>query len=827
MIGSAQGSPAVEILFPVAGMSCANCASTIERHLRKLPGMIEVQVNLAAEQGKVRFAPDRLDMAAIAAKVAGLGFSIPLAQGEWALASVPGAEAVAGLRHHLKDKLPGIVDLKWGTDRGRITLTYVPGSADRRQLAAALTAAGLMLVEGAAPAVEEDPQQVAQRQEQARQGRLLRIGILFTAPLFCLSMGRDFGLFGAGAHRLGFDLLLLALAAPVQFLVGADFYRGSWRALANRSANMDVLVALGSSAAFFYSLVLVGMRLLNPELHGFHVFFETGAVIITLIKLGKGLEVRAKGRASAALRQLLAQAAKTARVLRGDEEVEIPAEEVAVGDRLIVRPGEQIPVDGIVLEGRSSVDESLLTGESLPVAKGPGDPVTGATINRQGRLKMEAVRVGRETVFAQIIRLVQEAQGTRPPIQRLADRVAAVFVPVVLVIAALTLMIWWVGLGAGFTAGMIRAVAVLVIACPCAMGLATPTAVMVGTGRGAELGILFRSAEALERIGSLSAVAFDKTGTISEGRPRLTEIAVLPGFSEPDLLRWAAAAERGSEHPIGPAIIDAARERGLALEEPLQFEAVEGQGLAAQVEGRSIRIGRETFVAAAGGFAPLAAELEELRRGARTLAFVAVDGIPGGVLAVTDPPRADAAAAVAAVRRMGLSVALLTGDHQATAQAMGRAVGIDRVSSDLLPGAKTEALRRLRADCGGPVAMVGDGINDAPALAAADVGIAVGSGTDVAQETAEVTLIRPQLDGVPRAIALSRVTLKIIRQNLFWAFFYNALLIPLAAGLFHPFAALPALIRELHPALAALAMAGSSVTVVGNSLRIRRKKLDI
>jgi Cu+-exporting ATPase len=597
---------------------------------------------------------------------------------------------------------------------------------------------------------------------------------------------------------------------------------------------MDVLVVMGSSVAYFYSIGVTVALSLGSTALGEHVYYETAAVIITLIKLGKLLEVRAKGQTGAAIKKLMGLQAKTARVVRNGQEFDIPVEDVVVSDIVIVRPGEKIPVDGIVAEGRSAVDESMLTGESLPVDKEPGDEVIGATLNKQGLLKIEAAKVGAETALAQIVRLVQEAQGSKAPIQRVADRVAGVFVPIVIVLALVTFAIWFLAAGASFNAAMIRMVAVLVIACPCALGLATPTAIMVGTGKGAENGILFKNSEALERAHELRVVVLDKTGTVTIGEPSVTDIVASGNFgngsgriTEDDMLRLAASAERGSEHPLGEAIVRAARERELTLAEPQAFEAVIGQGIVAHVEGQEVALGNLKLMTERAVFLNgLQPEAQRLQTEAKTAMWVAVDGKAAGLIAVADTIKPGSKEAVAEMHRLGLAVVMLTGDNQATATAIAHEAGIDRVVAEVLPGEKTAEIKRLQEEGVGLVAMVGDGINDAPALAQADVGIAIGTGTDVAMEAADVTLISGDLRAVSKAIKLSKATMRTIKQNLFWAFIYNVILIPVAMGVLYPFEAVPDILRSLHPALAAFAMAFSSVTVVTNSLRLRRAKLQ-
>ena len=703
--------------------------------------------------------------------------------------------------------------------------------------------------------VEADSAQLADAEGAAReieihdQTRKFWIGVAFSLPLFLFSMARDFALLGTWSNALWGNWLMFALAVPVQFYVGWDYYTGGFKALRNGAANMDVLVALGSSAAFFYSLPVTIALTLGSTTLGSHVYFETAAVIITLIKLGKLLEVRAKDQTGAAIRKLMGLRAKTARVVRNDEEIDIPIEQVVVGDVVIVRPGERVPVDGVIIEGNSTVDESTLTGESIPVDKGKGDPVIGATINKQGRLKFEAHKVGAETTLAQIIRLVQEAQGSKAPIQRLADRVASVFVPAVIAIATLTLLVWWFVVDAGFTPSMIRMVAVLVIACPCTLGLATPTAIMVGTSRGAGQGILFKDSKALELAHSLKAVILDKTGTITTGEPSVTDVVIAAGDvpsvitealgngeemeewerEEAAVLWLAASAERGSEHPIGEAIVREAQGRGLSLAEPSQFEALAGHGVIAHVEGYQVTLGNlkmmnDQRVDLNG----LGTEAEKLQTHAKSVIWVALNGKAAGLIAVADTVKSGSKEAIAQMHRLGLQVVMVTGDSRAAAESIGNALGIDRILAEVLPGDKAAEVKKLQLEMNqesqaiGCVAMVGDGINDAPALAQADVGIAIGTGTDVAMEAADVTLMRGDLRSVPQAIALSKTTMRVIRQNLFWAFFYNILLIPVAAGVLHSFTFLPMMLRALHPVLAAFAMAFSSVTVVANSLRMKR-----
>ncbi|MFN8459836.1 MAG: heavy metal translocating P-type ATPase, partial [Anaerolineae bacterium] len=715
----------------------------------------------------------------------------------------------------------------------KATVKYIPGAVSRADMVAAIERAGYGVVQANSEEELVDAEKVAREAEIQDQTRKLWVGVLFTLPLFLFSMARDFGLVGHWAHEAWVNYLFWLLATPVQFYTGWDYYVGGFKALRNGSANMDVLVALGSSVAYFYSVAITGGLL------GGHVFFETSAAIITLIKVGKLLEARAKGKTSEAIKALMGLQAKTARVERNGVEVDIPTDQVMVGDTVIVRPGEKIPTDGVVVSGQSAVDEALLTGESLPVDKKVGDSVIGATLNKQGLLKVEATKVGRDTALAQIIRLVEEAQGSKAPIQALADKVSAIFVPAVMVIALLVFVAWWAS-GAGFTAALVRLVAVLVIACPCALGLATPTAIVVGMGKGASQGILFKNSAALEKAHALQAIVLDKTGTITKGEPAVTEIIVnneLPivnGELEIHnsqftihnyLLRLAASAERGSEHPLGEAVVRAAQTQGLALSEPARFEAIAGHGIAAEVEGQQVLLGNARLMDSRQVILNgLSEKAQQLQQQAKTAMWVAVDGQAAGIIGIADTVKEGSQEAIAALKKQGLQVVMMTGDNEATAQAIAAEVGVERVLAEVLPGDKAANVANLQNE-GLAVAMVGDGINDAPALAQADVGIAIGTGADVAMEAADVTLISGDLRGVTKAIALSRATMRIIKENLFWAFAYNVILIPLAAGALAFFPGLPVYLRELHPVAAAFAMAFSSVTVVGNSLRLRRVKI--
>ncbi len=785
----------------IGGMSCAACAARIEKGLAKLPGVDKAAVNLATEKATVVYDPAKISVKEIAAKVEDLGYQIIKDRADVKIAGMSCAACASRIEKGLQG-LPGVYKAAVNFAAEKAAVEYNPAEVTFGQIKELIRKLGYE-AHDIADAGDVDRERKAREEEVGKQRFRLMLSAALSFPLLGAMVLHFFGIMGPVGDVLMNPYLQLALATPVQFVAGWQFYRGAYTALRNGSANMDVLVALGTSAAYFFSLVNVATG--SPDL-----YFETSAILITLIILGKLLEANAKGRTSEAIKALMGLQAKTARIVRDGQETDIPIEEVAVGDVIVVRPGEKIPVDGVIAEGTSTVDESMLTGESIPVDKKTGDEVVGATINKFGTFKFEATKVGKDTALAQIIKIVEDAQGSKAPIQRFADVVSGYFVPAVVGVAALTFLAWYFVFDAGnFTRALVNFTAVLVIACPCALGLATPTSIMVGTGKGAESGILIKGAEHLENAHRLTTIVLDKTGTITKGEPEVTDIVALGGQNEDELLQIAVRAEKNSEHPLGQAVVKYGQSQAVAPADPDSFAAIPGRGVAATIDGRTVLVGtrkllRENGIAIDG----VIGQVEGLEQQGKTVMLMAVDGRPAGLIAVADTVKEHSAAAVAELQQMGIEVWMITGDNERTAQAIAGQVGIKSVMAEVLPEYKAEKVESLKRE-GKIVAMVGDGINDAPALATADVGFAIGTGTDVAIEAADITLMRGDLRGIVAAIKLSRATMRNIKQNLFWALVYNALGIPIAASGF------------LSPVLAGAAMAFSSVSVVSNALRLK------
>lgn len=802
--------------FSVTGMSCVNCAASIHKTLEHLGGVKQADVNFPTEQVRVVFEPEAVSLNLIVEKIGELGFKVVQAEQEMPVTGMSCANCAASIEKTLGRDTQGVIKASVNFASERLFVSFLPSVITLDEIVSRVKDLGFDLVLAEAGMDEADVEQVARNREIRDQTQKFLVGALFALPLFLLSMARDFGLVGAWSHGAWVNWLFFFLATPVQFYTGWDYYTGAYKSLKNKTANMDVLIALGSSVAYFYSLAI----LLVAGLGG-HVYFETSAVIITLIKFGKLLEARTKGKTGGAIKKLIGLTPKTATLVADGSEIQVPIARVGLGDLILIRPGERIPVDGRIMEGQSAVDESMLSGEPIPVDKNPGDMVIGGTVNGQGLLKFEATRVGKDTALAQIIRMVQEAQGSKAPIQALADRVAAIFVPAVMAIALITFAIWW-GVTGEFVPSMIRMVAVLVIACPCALGLATPTAIMAGTGKGAENGILFKRSQALEMAAKLTVIVMDKTGTITLGRPTVVDLIPVKESSlgQQELLVMAASLEKGSEHPIGKSIVAFARDKGLALGDPENFKAHSGFGVEGRVNGISLRLGKPGWFEESE-LNPISPTITALQNQGKTVMVLAGETGPLGILSVSDVLKPDSKQAIESLHQEGLKVIMLTGDNLQTAQAIGSQVGVDDIAADVRPEEKAGRIKALQAGQS-RVGMVGDGINDAPALAQADIGFAIGTGTDVAIETGDVILSSGRLSGIPLAIHISRRTIGTIRQNLFLAFVYNIILIPVAAGILAPFDMFPDFLRQLHPILAALAMAASSISVVTNSLRLYR-----
>jgi Cu+-exporting ATPase len=812
--------PGSTIQIGIEGMTCASCVRRVEKAIASAPGVVGTSVNLATERAEVIFA-GKPDLAPVLAAVSSVGYEARAETIEFAIVGMTCASCVARIEKALK-AVPGVTEVSVNLATERATVRIIAGTTEAAALERAVAAAGY-----GARQILPDAKKDRDRDRDGRKaeirvlGRMLALAALLTLPVFGLEMGSHLVpafhhwvmmTLGEWNWRLQFVLTTIVLFGP-----GLRFFKKGIPALLRGAPDMNALVALGSGAAWAYSLVATFLPDVLPA-GTTNVYYEAAAVIVTLILLGRTLEARAKGRTSEAIKKLVGLQPKTARLVKNGVTIEVPLAEVRVGDMVMVRPGEKIAVDGEIVGGSSFVDESMMTGEPLPVAKGLGAEVVGGTINRTGSFSFRATKVGSATLLAQIIRMVEAAQGSKLPIQALVDKVTAWFVPAVIAAALLTFGAWlFLGPEPALSFALVNAVAVLIIACPCAMGLATPTSIMVGTGRAAELGVLFRKGEALQTLRDATVIALDKTGTLTEGRPELTDFVVTDGFVEADVLRLVGSVEARSEHPVAEAIVRAAERRGLVLADVADFEAVPGFGVGAVVEGRKLEIGADRLMTRLGldisAFASAAARLADE---GKTPLYAAIDGRLAAIIAVADPIKASTPAAIKALHALGLRVAMVTGDNRRTAEAIGRRIGIDEIVAEVLPDGKVDAVKRL-GQHGARVAFVGDGINDAPALAAADVGIAIGTGTDIAIESADVVLMSGDLRGVANAIALSKATIRNIGQNLFWAFAYNIALIPVAAGVLYPFSG-----TLLSPMLAAGAMALSSVFVLTNALRLRR-----
>ena len=835
------------ITLPVEGMTCAACVTHVGNALREVEGVSSVSVNLATEQATVEFDPAQAAIPALIEAVGDSGYKAGVARVTLSIGGMTCAACVTHVGNALRE-VDGVLSASVNLATEQATVEYIAGLATLPDMKATVDDAGYS-VEGVGDEAVEDSEE---RLARTREVRALARKVIFAGVVGAVIMiAMYIPLETLRLTSFQLNLILWVLATPVQFWIGATFYQSAWGALKHRTSNMNTLIAIGTSVAYGYSTFLTFFEGYFADAHLVHAnsalshstgtYFDASAIVISLVLLGRLLEARAKGQTSEAIRRLMVLQPKTATVVRDGVETDVPIEDVALGDILVVRPGERIAVDGEVTDGESAVDESMLTGESLPVEKSAGSPVFGATINKVGSFRFRATRIGKDTALANIIRLVQEAQGSQAPIQRLVDRVASWFVPAVLGVAVITFVGWviWAPVPPVVPIAILNLVAVLVIACPCALGLATPTAIVVGMGKGAERGILIRNAESLERAYKLRTVVLDKTGTLTIGKPAVTDVVSL-NMPESDFLRLAASAERGSEHPLGKALVEAADGRSLALEEASRFRALPGHGVEAGVGDSEVLLGNPALMHERNvSLGALESRGRELSEQGKTPVFIAVDGAAAGIIAVADTLRPESRAAVESMHRLGLEVIMLTGDDRRTAEAIAGQVGIDRVIAEVLPDEKVDKIRLLQEE-GKTVAMVGDGINDAPALTRADVGVALGTGTDVAIAAADVTLMRGDLRGVPQAIALSKATSRTIWQNLFWAFGYNTVLIPVAAGLLYvlffevlnggvPNGPLRYVLGDkgfLNPVMAAGAMALSSVSVVTNSLRLRKVRLD-
>jgi len=832
----------IKLNLPVEGMTCAACVGHVENALKDVPGVLEASVSLGTEKASVEFDSTEVSFQVIDDAVSGAGYKLGRQSASLNIGGMTCAACVGHVENALLG-VPGVSEANVNLGVERASVEFIPGMVEIADLQKAVEDSGYR-VEGLNDSGDQERE--LERLSKVKEIRELRNRLVLAGSGAMLLFLGTFDVFPWVSDLMGrayYPFLLWALATPVQFWAGSNFYASGLGVLRHRTSNMHTLIALGTTVAYGYSVVVVLLDAFNPSLladNGIEakVYFDTAAIIVALILLGRFLEAGARGRTSEAIRRIIGLKPTSARVVRNGEEIDIPVNQVVIGDTVLVRPGEKIPVDGLVTDGYSAVDESMLTGESMPVEKVPGQKIFGATINSNGALYIEATQVGGETVLAQIIKLVEDAQGSKAPIQRLADKVASYFVPAV-IIASVAAFAFWMVLGPApvLTFSSLVLVSVLIIACPCALGLATPSAIIVGTGKGAEHGVLIKQAQALEVAQKVDTVVLDKTGTLTVGKLVVTDLIVsdAAGSTEPELLFLAASAERGSEHPLGEVIVMEAQSRGLELELASDFQAIPGRGISAQVSGHTVLFGNQALMEESD--APLNGLVEQasaLAAQGKTPMFLARDQRAVGLIAVADTVKPEAAEGLAKLRDMGLEVVMLTGDNIQTAHAIASQLGLDRVEAEVLPQDKAAVIQRLQAE-GRVVAMVGDGINDAPALAQSDVGMAMASGTDVAMESADITLMRSDVNGVAIALDLSRQTIRTIKQNLFWAFFYNVMLIPVAAGALYPVfqgvggvpVSLDFFFGEqgfLNPALAALAMAFSSVTVVTNSLRLRRAK---
>ncbi|MCM3744486.1 heavy metal translocating P-type ATPase [Sporosarcina luteola] len=800
----------VEKTLKIQGMTCAACANRIEKGLSKIEGVEKANVNFALESSTINFDPDVTNVDEFTTRIEKLGFHVVHDKTEFDVAGMTCAACATKIEKRL-NKMEGVSNATVNFALETVTIDYDGGQTSPNEMMATVNRMGYELI----PKSDGREKIDHKEQEIKKQYRKFIFSAVLTLPLLWTMVAHfEFLSFLYLPEFLMNPWVQLAIATPVQFIVGAQFYKGAFTSLRNKSANMDVLVALGTSAAYFYSLYLTFEWLNAGSVGHPELYFEASAVIITLIVLGKLFEVRAKGKTSQAIQKLLGLQAKTARLLKDGIEQEVPIEEVMAGDIIHVKPGEKIPVDGEIVSGQSAIDESMITGESIPVDKVPGNSVIGATINKNGSLQIKATKVGKDSALSQIVKVVEEAQGSKAEIQRLADRISGIFVPIVVGIAILTFLIWYFAVTPGdFRSALIPTISILVIACPCALGLATPTSIMAGSGRAAEMGLLFKGGEHLENTRSIDTVVLDKTGTVTKGQPALTDIIVSEGFAEQEVLQWVASAENQSEHPLAQAIVTGVKEKGVELIEVEAFKALPGYGIEAEVAGNHLFVGTRKLMRSRNvDLHDIESTMEKMENEGKTAMLIAIDGKLAGVVAVADTVKETSKEAIKRMQELGLDVIMLTGDNSHTAEAIGRQVGLTHIIAEVLPDQKSDKIKELQSQ-GKKVAMVGDGINDAPALAMADIGMAVGTGTDIAIEAADITLMRGDLNSVADAFIMSRKTMRNIKQNLFFAFFYNTIGIPVAA------------LGLLAPWVAGAAMAFSSVSVVLNALRLQRVKL--